>query len=78
MYRVFTDEAHIDPNSWAVGNVLREQGTCYDIENVEERPLRAGSKFHIAVAISWWGKSDLQFYNDEEDLEEHPPYPLSE
>ena len=74
-YKVFTDEAHIDPNSRAVGDILREEGTRYDVENIEERPPRAGSKFHIAAAISWWGKSELQFYNDEEDYEEQPPYP---
>jgi hypothetical protein len=74
-YRVITDEAHIDPNSRAVGDVLREEGTRYDVENVEERPPRVGSKFHIAAAISWWGKSELQFYNNKEDHKERPPYP---
>ena len=72
-FKVFTDEAHIDPGSQAVGDVLREQGKRYDTENIEERQPRQGSKFHIAAAISWWGKSKLEFYNDEEDHEETPP-----
>ncbi|KAG9241699.1 histidine kinase-like ATPase [Calycina marina] len=72
---VFTDEAHIDPGSQAVGDILREEGTQYDPGNVEERQPRQRSKFHIAAAISWRGKSELQFYNDEGDHEERPPYP---
>ncbi|PMD18368.1 hypothetical protein NA56DRAFT_727527, partial [Hyaloscypha hepaticicola] len=31
---------------------------------------------HIAAWISWWGKAEkLEFYNDEEDKVERPPYP---
>jgi hypothetical protein len=70
------DKAHIDPGSQAVGDVLREQGKRYDPENIKERQPRQGSKFHIAIAISWWGKSKLEFYNDKEDHKETPPYPL--
>ena len=74
-FKVFTDKAYIDPDSQAVGDVLREQGKRYGTENIKERQLHQGSKFHIAAAISWWGKSKLEFYNDEEDHNETPPYP---
>ena len=73
---VYTDKAHIDPTSQAQNRVLREQGTHNDPENIEERPPLKGVRFHIAAWISWWGKADkLEFYNDEEDTIEHPPYP---
>jgi hypothetical protein len=73
---VYTDEAHIDPTSQTQGRVLREQGTRDMPENIEERPPLKGVRFHIAGWISWWGKADkLEFYNDEEDSVETPPYP---
>ena len=31
----FTDEAHIDPSAQAQGWILREEGTRYDIENIQ-------------------------------------------
>ena len=74
-FKVFTDKAHIDPGSQAVGDVLREQGKRYDTENIEERQPRQGSKFHITATISWYGKSKLEFYNDEEDHDKTPPCP---
>ena len=73
---VYTDEAHVDPTSQAQGRVLREQGTRDLPENIEERPPLKGVRFHIAAWISWQGKADkLEFYNDEEDKIERPPYP---
>jgi hypothetical protein len=72
---IYTDEAHIDPTSQAQGRVTRERGTRDDPENIEERPPLKGVRFHIAAWVSWWGKADkLQFYNDEEDKTEQPPY----
>jgi hypothetical protein len=74
---VYTDETHVDPTSQAQGRVLREQGTQDDPENIKERPPLQGVRFHIAAWISCWGKADkLEFYNNEEDKTEHPPYPL--
>jgi hypothetical protein len=73
---VYTDEAHIDPTSQAQGMILREQGKRDNPENIEERPPLKGVRFHIAAWISWWGKAQkLEFYNDEEDKIEQPPYP---
>ena len=73
---VYTDEAHVDPTSQAQGRVTREQGTRDNPENIEERPPLKGVRFHIAAWISWWGKAEkLEFYNDEEDKVEQPPYP---
>jgi hypothetical protein len=73
---ILTDEAHIDPTSQAVGNVLRERGTRNLPENIEERPPLKGVRFHIAGWISWLGKAPkLKFYNDEEDYQERPPMP---
>ncbi|KAF2185435.1 hypothetical protein K469DRAFT_726646 [Zopfia rhizophila CBS 207.26] len=73
---VYTDEAHVDPTSQAQGRITREQGTRDLPENIEERPPLKGVRFHIAAWISWWGKAaKLEFYNDEEDKIEYPPYP---
>jgi transposase len=46
---VYTDEAHIDPTSQAQGRVLREQGTCDNPENIEQRPPLKGVRFHIVA-----------------------------
>lgn len=74
---IWTDEAHIDPTSQARKRVSREQGTRDDPENITERPPLKGVRFHIAAWISWYGKAEkLEFYNDEEDEVEIPPYPL--
>ncbi|KAL8653324.1 MAG: hypothetical protein Q9210_002165 [Variospora velana] len=73
---VYTDEAHVDPTSTAPPLTTPEQGTRDKPENIVERLPLQGVRFHIAAWISWWGKSDkLEFYNDEEDKVEHPPYP---
>ena len=48
-FHFFIDEAHIDPSSQAQGNILREQGTCYVIENIQERGEKTGVKLHIAA-----------------------------
>jgi len=73
---VYTDEMHIDPTASARDRITREQGTREAPENIEERPPLKGVRFHVAAWISWWGKADkVEFYNDEEDSIEHPPYP---
>lgn len=72
----FTNEAHIDPESQRVGEILREEGHRYDTENIMEGEERQGAAFHIAAWISWHNKAEkLEFYNDEEDTIEHPPMP---
>jgi hypothetical protein len=72
----FTDEAHVDPKSQAVGDILREEGTRYDDENIMERVERKGIAFHVAAWISWHGKAEkLEFYNDEEDTIKQPSMP---
>ncbi|KAG9239836.1 hypothetical protein BJ878DRAFT_484395 [Calycina marina] len=64
---MFTDEPHIDPSSLAIGDILQEQGTRYNDENIMERVEERGSAFHIAAWINRWGKATkLEFYNDEE------------
>jgi hypothetical protein len=73
---VFTDEAHIDPKSQRVGEILREEGHRYDDKNIMERVEREGIAFHVAAWISWHGKAKkLEFYNNEEDTIEQPPMP---
>ncbi len=47
-YIFFSDKAHIDPTSQAPGGILRERGTRYDDENIQERGEMKGVKFHIA------------------------------
>ena len=75
-YVVFTDEAHIDPGSTAQGWILREQGTRYDAENIQERGSKQGNKLHMAGWINWYQKSpELTFYNDEEDTTTKPKRP---
>src|ERR1700712_1085558 len=51
---VFTDEMHIDPSSQAVVDILREQGTRYDDENIRERLPKEGGKFHVAGWVNWY------------------------
>jgi hypothetical protein len=48
----FTDEAHIDPSSITQGRILREQGTRYSTENIQERPEKSGVQLHIAAWIN--------------------------
>jgi hypothetical protein len=55
-YIFFSDEAHIDPTSLAVEDVLRERGTRYDTENIQERGEKKGIKFHVAAWITWYRK----------------------
>jgi hypothetical protein len=55
---VFTDEAHIDPAAQTQGRVLREQGTRYNPENIQERKPLKGVRLHIAAWISWEGKAE--------------------
>ena len=64
----FTDEAHIDPSSQGVGHILREEGTRYDTENIQQIPALEGVKLHIAGYVNWHYKCEnLEFYNDEEE-----------
>ncbi|KAA8574851.1 hypothetical protein EYC84_004095 [Monilinia fructicola] len=45
-YIIHTDEAHMDPASQRVGEILREQGTRYEPENIVEYPALDGNKIH--------------------------------
>lgn len=78
-YIFFTDEAHIDPSSNSQGYILREQGTRYDTENIQERGEKKGVRLHIAGWINWYRKAEkLEFYNDENDYIQQlkrPPKP---
>ena len=44
----FTDEAHIDPTSMVQEEVLREQGTRYEPDNIQWRGQKKGVRFHVA------------------------------
>ena len=48
-------------------HILREKGTRYDPENLQEMPDFQGIKLHIAASVSYHHKSDLVLYNDEND-----------
>lgn len=75
-YIFFTDEAHFDPTAQKQGTILRERGTRYDAENIQERKELKGVRVHAAGWVNWWGKCDkLEFYHDEEDRLERPPRP---
>ena len=45
----FSDEAHIDPTSMCAPQILREEGTCCDDENIAERGEKKGIGFHVAA-----------------------------
>jgi hypothetical protein len=72
----FTDEAHIDPTSVTQGYILREQGTRYKTENIQERPEKTGIQLHIAAWINWHHKAEkLEFYHDENNTTLKPRRP---
>ena len=58
---------------------LRERGTRYDTENIQERGEKTGVKLHIAAWCNWHAKADkLEFYNDENESivkTKRPPKP---
>ena len=68
----FTDEAHIDPSSVFNQTILREEGTRYEPENLQEVPKSEGVKLHVAASVSWFHKGPIKFYNDENDPPEMP------
>jgi transposase len=72
----FTDEAHIDPTEVFQQYTLREQGTRYEPENMQEMPEKKGTRLHIATWINWHCKAEkLEFYNDENDHLQPPKRP---
>jgi hypothetical protein len=48
----FTDEAHIDPSEVFQQYILREEGTRYEPENIQEMPEKKGIKLHITAWIN--------------------------
>jgi hypothetical protein len=49
---LFTDEAHIDPAYEKTGNILGEQGTRYNPENIQEKPGLKRVKLHFETWIN--------------------------
>jgi len=75
-WKIFTDEAHVDPTSQVQGEILREQGTRYNPENIQERGSKKGNVIHMAAWISYDSKAEkLIFYNDEEETTTKPKRP---
>ena len=75
-WKLYTDEAHVDPTSQIQGEILREQGTRYDPENIQERGSKKGNVIHMAAWISYDSKAKkLIFYNDEEETVKKPKRP---
>jgi hypothetical protein len=75
-YIFFTDEAHIDPSSTAQGYILRERGTRYDTQNIQQRGEKTGVVLHVAAWCNWYKKAEkLEFYNDENDCIQRPKRP---
>ena len=66
-YISYSDEAHYDPDEVSKGRVLREIGTRFDADNMQVRPELSGVQVHYSASVSWHHKSDLTFYNDEND-----------
>jgi len=68
---LFFHGAHLDPLSLRVPQTPREKGHRYN------RGEKKGARFHVAGWIRWVEKAEkLAFYNDEDDLETHPPKEL--
>jgi transposase len=75
-YIMFTDECHIDLATSRQGHILRERGTRYNQENIQQRPSKTGNEIHIFAWITWDTKSpQLYFYNDEEPTIDQPKRP---
>ena len=66
-YVSFSDEAHYDPDEQPKQRVLRESGTRFDADNIQIRPELSGVVVHFSASCSWYYKSDLTFYNHEND-----------
>ena len=72
----FTDEFHFDPAAMGQGFILREQGTRYNAENIQQRPKLEGNKIHCAGWVTYDSKiKELIFYNEQEEYEQQPPPP---
>ena len=72
----FTDEFHLDPSAAGQERVLREQGTRYREENIQQRPGLLGNKLHIAGWVTYDDKiKNLIFYNErtEKTIQPKPP-----
>lgn len=75
-YIFFSDEAHVDPTSLCAGEILRERGTRYNDENIQERGEKKGVRFHIAAWVTWFEKAEkLEFYHNEDDYITTLPMP---
>jgi transposase len=73
---MFTDECHIDVTAQRQGRILRERGTRYDQENIQQRQGKTGNKIHIFAWVTWDSKSpQLYFYNDIEPTIDEPKRP---
>ena len=63
----WTDEAHGDLKAQGTGQILREEGTAYHPENLQPFEDLEGCTVHVAASVSYHHKSELTFYNDEND-----------
>ena len=61
----FSDESHIDGSSISRERELREEGTAYKPENMQQRPPLQELTVHFTLCISWDKKYDPIFYNEE-------------
>jgi CENP-B N-terminal DNA-binding domain len=73
---VFTDEFHIDMGSRPQGRILRERGTRYHPNNIQERGSKTGNVIHCFAWVSYWDKAPkIYFYHDQEERIQRPPRP---
>ncbi|KAF1812305.1 hypothetical protein P152DRAFT_397592 [Eremomyces bilateralis CBS 781.70] len=63
---------HYDPTEQARERIIRQKGTGYRPENIQNRPATQGMVLHIAASCNWYSKSSLKFYHDKS---EDPPKP---
>ena len=66
---LFTDEAHYDPDAEEREYVLRMPGTATEPDNLQEmQPKGLGNALHFGASVSWFGRSELLFYNDDGEI----------
>ena len=61
----FTNEFHVDLAELGCEHILREEGTCLNEENIQQRLKLKGIKFHVTNWVIYYDRiKKLIFYNE--------------
>ena len=63
----FTYEAPGDLSAEPTGQILREEGTAYEPENLQRKSDLESCNMHVAALVNFWFKRVLIFYWNEND-----------